>query len=59
MLAALHAQIQDAFNEYGVQTMSPNYRAAPPPQEKVVPRERWYLAPAEPEPPCEDSPRPA
>jgi small-conductance mechanosensitive channel len=25
VLAALHANIQDAFNEYGVQIMSPNY----------------------------------
>ena len=28
-LNALHANIQDAFNEYGVQIMSPNYEADP------------------------------
>ena len=41
----LHQNIQDAFNEYGVQIMSPNYiadRAAP----TFVPKERWYAAPA-------------
>jgi small-conductance mechanosensitive channel len=42
----LHKNIQDAFNEYDVQIMSPNYendRAERP----VVPKERWYAAPAE------------
>ena len=44
-LSALHANILDVFNEYGVQIMSPNYEGNPP--EKVwVPRERWYAAPA-------------
>jgi small-conductance mechanosensitive channel len=41
----LHQNIQDAFNEYGVQIMSPNYvmdRAKP----TVVPKEQWYTAPA-------------
>ena len=47
-LAALHANIQDAFNEYGVQIMSPNYEADPE-APKVVPRNRWYSAPAAPE----------
>ena len=47
-LAALHANIQDAFNEYGVQIMSPNYEADPD-APKVVPRNRWYSAPAVPE----------
>jgi len=43
----LHQNIQDAFNEYGVQIMSPNYEAdrAEP---AVVPKERWYAPPAEP-----------
>jgi small-conductance mechanosensitive channel len=43
----LHANIQDAFNEYGVQIMSPNYEAdrdVP----TYVPKERWYSAPAKP-----------
>ena len=48
-LAALHANIQDAFNEYGVQIMSPNYEADPE-GPKLVPRAQWYAAPAAPEP---------
>jgi small-conductance mechanosensitive channel len=44
-LAALHAQIQDAFNEHGVQIMSPHYEQDPE-GAKVVPRARWYDAPA-------------
>ena len=44
-LATLHANIQDAFNEYGVQIMSPNYEADPA-DSKIVPREKWYAAPA-------------
>jgi small-conductance mechanosensitive channel len=45
--SALHANIQDVFNEYGVQIMSPNYESDPV-QPKVVPREAWYAAPAAP-----------
>jgi small-conductance mechanosensitive channel len=44
-LAVLHANIQDAFNEYGVQIMSPNYEADPE-QRKLVPQQDWYAAPA-------------
>ncbi|HET7220063.1 MAG TPA: mechanosensitive ion channel domain-containing protein [Vicinamibacterales bacterium] len=47
VLAALHANIQDAFNEYGVQIMSPNYEADPN-APKVVPPSRWYSSPAAP-----------
>ena len=36
---------QDAFNEYGVQIMSPSYRGDPE-APKVVPKEQWYAAPA-------------
>ncbi|GAA5073979.1 mechanosensitive ion channel family protein [Lysobacter panacisoli] len=36
----LHANIQDAFNEAGVQIMSPNYEADPE-GAKIVPREYW------------------
>jgi small-conductance mechanosensitive channel len=43
----LHANIQDAFNEFGVQIMSPHYRMDPP-AAKVVPRERWHDPPAAP-----------
>lgn len=45
LLTVLHANIQDVFNEYGVQIMSPHYLGDPE-QEKRVPRERWYMAPA-------------
>lgn len=45
ILSALHGNIVDVFNEYGVQIMSPNYEGDPA-QPLVVPRERWYAAPA-------------
>jgi small-conductance mechanosensitive channel len=41
----LHKNIQDAFNEYGVQIMSPSYRDDPA-KPKVVPKEQWYAPPA-------------
>ncbi|HEX5123467.1 MAG TPA: mechanosensitive ion channel domain-containing protein [Rhodanobacteraceae bacterium] len=45
VLSRLHAEIQDAFNEFGVQIMSPNFEAQP--DGKVwVPRENWDAAPA-------------
>ncbi len=46
LLSLLHANIQDVFNEYGVQIMSPHYLADPP-QAKWVPREQWFAAPAQ------------
>jgi small-conductance mechanosensitive channel len=49
VLDALHANIQDLFNEYGVQIMSPNY-VLDPAAPKVVPKEMWFAAPARPEP---------
>ncbi|QXI50299.1 MULTISPECIES: mechanosensitive ion channel family protein [Pseudomonas] len=45
LLSLLHANIQDVFNEYGVQIMSPHYLGDPA-HEKWVPPERWYAAPA-------------
>lgn len=45
LLTLLHANIQDVFNEYGVQIMSPHYLGDPA-QDKVVPKEQWYSAPA-------------
>jgi small-conductance mechanosensitive channel len=47
VLSALHAHIQDVFNEYGVQIMSPHYLGDPA-AAKVVPREALYAAPARP-----------
>jgi small-conductance mechanosensitive channel len=49
LLDQLHAHIQDAFNEYGVQIMSPRYEGDPD-EPKVVPPSRWYAAPAAPDP---------
>ena len=43
----LHQNIQDVFNEYGVQIMTPAYEKDTP-EPKIVPRERWYAAPAQP-----------
>ncbi len=45
LLSALHANIQDVFNEYGVQIMSPQYFEDPR-EPKVVPPSKWYEAPA-------------
>ncbi|WP_297800284.1 mechanosensitive ion channel family protein [Arenimonas sp. GDDSR-1] len=44
-LSDLHANIQDTFNRYGVQIMSPHY-VLDPASEKVVPEDRKYAAPA-------------
>jgi small-conductance mechanosensitive channel len=46
LYSALHANIQDVFNEHGVQIMSPAY-VADPDRPKVVPPEHWYAAPAQ------------
>ena len=45
VLDALHANILDAFNEFGVQITSPNYEADPE-ERKIVPPEQWYASPA-------------
>ncbi len=50
---ALHASIQDVFNEYGVQIMTPAYETDPA-EPKVVPKERWYEEPSRP--PARDKP---
>jgi len=44
-LSDLHAHIQDAFNQYGVQIMSPHYMMQPP-GTVVVPPAKWHAAPA-------------
>jgi small-conductance mechanosensitive channel len=48
-LSALHAHIQDLFNEYNVQIVTPNYEADPP-EPKLVPKSDWYAAPARRDP---------
>ncbi|MGL6041295.1 MAG: mechanosensitive ion channel family protein, partial [Deefgea sp.] len=45
ILNDLHGKVQDVFNTYGVQIMSPNY-IADPASEKLVPQDQWYPAPA-------------
>jgi small-conductance mechanosensitive channel len=45
VLDELHRNIQDVFNEYGVQIMSPHY-VADPAEQVWVPKERWHEAPA-------------
>jgi small-conductance mechanosensitive channel len=51
LLSMLHANIQDVFNEFGVQIMSPHYLGDPQ-EPKWVPREQWHAAPAKPEDPA-------
>jgi len=45
VLDALHANIQDVFNEHGVQIMSPHYMMDPA-RPQVVPKANWYEPPA-------------
>jgi small-conductance mechanosensitive channel len=45
LYTALHRQILDVFNEYGVQIMTPAYEGDPE-KPKVVPPPEWYAAPA-------------
>jgi small-conductance mechanosensitive channel len=45
ILSALHANIQDVFNEYGVQIMSPQYFSDPA-EPKIVAQDQWFAAPA-------------
>jgi small-conductance mechanosensitive channel len=47
VLSDLHAQIQDAFNEFGVQIMSPHFEGQPE-RPVVAPPAAWYAAPAPP-----------
>lgn len=47
ILSRLHASIQDTFNEHGVQIMSPHFFEQPA-QPAVVPKDRWFAAPAQP-----------
>jgi small-conductance mechanosensitive channel len=45
VISHLNANVQDVFNEYGVQIMSPHYLGDPE-HPQVVPKERWFEAPA-------------
>jgi len=44
-ISELHANVQDVFNEHGVQIMSPHYMIDPT-HPQVVPKDRWFEAPA-------------
>lgn len=46
VLSTLHAQIQDAFNEFGVQIMSPHFQSQPS-NRVFVPKSQWFSEPAE------------
>lgn len=46
---ALHANILDVFNEYGVQIMTPAYEGDPA-EPKIVPKDRWFQEPSRPAP---------
>jgi len=48
LYSRLHENIQDVFNEYGVQIMTPAYERDTP-EPKIVPKEKWYTPPAHPE----------
>jgi len=45
LYSALHRNILDVFNEYGIQIMTPAYEGDPD-QPKLVPKSEWYAAPA-------------
>jgi len=47
VLDCLHGKIQDIFNEHSVQIMSPHF-VEQPSENVVVPKPRWYSAPAKP-----------
>jgi small-conductance mechanosensitive channel len=47
ILHHLHANIQDVFNEYGVQITSPHYMMDPK-EAQVVPKDKWFTPPATP-----------
>jgi small-conductance mechanosensitive channel len=56
VLSELHERIQDAFNEFGVQIMSPNFEDQP--EQKVwVPKQHWFEAPAAPDAPADPETR--
>jgi small-conductance mechanosensitive channel len=56
LYSALHRNILDVFNEHGVQIMTPAYEGDPE-RPKVVPREQWFAAPADPLPAASNGPK--
>jgi small-conductance mechanosensitive channel len=57
LYTSLHRNILDVFNQYEVQIMTPAYERDPE-QPKVVPKDRWYAAPAKSPEPVESDLRP-
>jgi small-conductance mechanosensitive channel len=58
VMSELHAQIQDAFNEFGAQIMSPHFESQP--EKKIlVPKTEWHAAPAPPPVTSEEDRKPA
>jgi small-conductance mechanosensitive channel len=56
VMSELHAQIQDAFNEFDAQIMSPHFESQP--EKKVfVPKPEWHAAPAASPVDCADGNR--
>jgi small-conductance mechanosensitive channel len=49
VISELHAQIQDAFNEFGAQIMSPHFESQPE-TKLFVPKREWHAGPAAPPP---------
>lgn len=47
-MSQLHANVQDVFNQQGVQIMSPHYRADPPAPQVVAPDDPWAAHVSEP-----------
>jgi small-conductance mechanosensitive channel len=47
LYTTLHRSILDVFNEYSVQIMTPAYKGDPA-EPKLVPKEKWFEAPAMP-----------
>ena len=45
LYTALHRQVLDVFNQYGIQIMTPAYEGDPA-TPKIVPPDQWHLAPA-------------
>jgi small-conductance mechanosensitive channel len=45
LYARLYRSILDEFNEFGIQIMTPSYEGDPA-QPKIVPKDKWYAAPA-------------
>ncbi|MEJ2180132.1 MAG: mechanosensitive ion channel [Gammaproteobacteria bacterium] len=46
LYSELHCNIQDVFNEYDVQIMTPAYESDTP-EPKTVPKAKWFTAPAQ------------